>query len=417
MIPRHSLLFNTHEVLALGFRSPPAILDVEKAYARSLEAKAVLLFPSVRSGIRAAVEAVGGADADVVCPAYACKLVHQALSLTGASIRLVDAAPGSFLMPIDAVGAASRPNDVLVFCENYGIPYEVSEIDRICGVEHRLRLFDMAMSIPSAGRMQALRANDVALYSFGWSKPMYAGSGAIVCLQDSELAEQVRRKRDSRLITESWTHRLQSSVSLLWRSMLNERPLLDLAQWARLSGFAGRTRPRREPVDPLTAWSIRELSGALAPLPTGSGGLSGIPELPSVWTMPMAPLGLKLALHNLRKADIDAERRREQAQAYWDLLGNAGVPRGTTRNALPQSHFPLRVPASVRDGLYEFLLSRGIGPSTFSWFSPTLRSEAYPNAACAADELVALPMGSSIRMDQIPGVVAAVKDGLARIAA
>ena len=105
MIPRHSLPFHFRDALAVAFQSAPAVRDVENAYAEALNAGAVLLFPSVRAGIRAAVQAAGGPEAHVVGPAYTCRLVHQALSLTRARTTLVDAAPGSFLMSVEAVRA------------------------------------------------------------------------------------------------------------------------------------------------------------------------------------------------------------------------------------------------------------------------------------------------------------------------
>ena len=200
---------------------------------------------------------------------------------------------------------------------------------------------------------------------------------------------------------------------ILWRSMLNEPLLANLVQWARLSKSQRRVIAQREPVDPLSSWSAKQLSGILDGLPAPSRP----PPLPSEWTTPMGPLALNLALHNLPRSAADATRRRQQAEAYWDLFHSAGVPCATNRNALPQSHFPLLIPASSREEVCRFLLSRGIGTSVFSWFNPSMASDAYPNAIRAAAKIVALPMGSSVGIDQIPEIVAGVKDGLGRIAA
>jgi dTDP-4-amino-4,6-dideoxygalactose transaminase len=348
----------------------------------------------------------------VVAPAYTCYVVHQALSLSGAQVSYVDSAPGSFLMPLEAVRAASRPDATLVFCEMYGIPYDLDEIERTCGAGHRLRIFDMAMSIASPDRIRRLGAMDAALYSFGWAKPMYAGRGSIVCLQDATLAAEVRQIRDRWTMETPAMVRIRRQASILLNVMLNERLPFALAHEPHLYDLRNRMRRGHVSADHPPDVGRQQPSAVSTAEDTNEDVAHQTLQLSPEWTEPPTPLSRGLAMHNVRGLAADADLRREQAEMYWKRFEASGIGCGTGRDALPQSHFVLRLPATLRDAVCDFLMSRGIGTSTFSWFTPTLSRDSYPNAAQSAAELVALPLGPSLRKDEIGEVVRAVKDGV-----
>ena len=106
--------------------------DLEKAYAEALGVPAVILLPSVRAGIHMVIQAMNKPGMIVVGPAYTCHTVHEALALSGACTRLVDSAPGSFLMSPDAIYAATEPGCALVLSEVYGIPYDQEMLRNAC---------------------------------------------------------------------------------------------------------------------------------------------------------------------------------------------------------------------------------------------------------------------------------------------
>jgi hypothetical protein len=197
MIPRHLLPYSLAEFVSVGLApgSAPNAAEVEQAYARALGARDVLLFPSVRAAIYPDPGCLR-IDASVVSPAYTCDVVHHALTVARARTRFLDSAPGSFLMSPEAIGRALPRDGVLLLSEVYGIPYDLDELDTACEAGCRLRIFDLAMRIPSPERIRRLSTGDAALYSFGWGKPLYAGWGGIACFQDAELADQTRRTRD-----------------------------------------------------------------------------------------------------------------------------------------------------------------------------------------------------------------------------
>jgi dTDP-4-amino-4,6-dideoxygalactose transaminase len=126
----------------------------------------------------------------------------------------------------------------------------------------------------------------------------------------------------------------------------------------------------------------------------------------------MTALNRKLSLLNLRNSVQNAELRRSQAEIYSRSLVESGIVRGPGSNPLPQSHFPIRLPSAVRNPMCDYLRRRGIDTSTLFALPAGLGREHYPHAAGAADEVITLPMGPSITLDEVRMVSQSVKDGL-----
>ena len=407
MIPRHSLPFGIGTALAVLAAQAPAVQvsDLEKAYADALGLHSAILLPSVRAGIHMVIQSLNKPDMIVAGPAYTCHTVHEALALSGAHTQLVDSAPDSFLMPIEDIEILStiKPVCALVLSEVYGIPYDLKMLRNADKKGHRVSILDMAMCIPSQERMQQLEAMDVALFSFGWGKPMYAGWGGIACFQDLELAGKIREIRDRWTTPDSVGQRFQRDCSTFFRVVMNQRRLYGLSHEQHLYRlYKNIITSRNEQGFPPTTHG-----DALQPVP----GLS-LNALPSEWKRPMTPLNRKLALRNLRHSVQNAELRRSQAEIYSRSLVESGIVRGPGNNTLPQSHFPIRLPSAVRNTMCDYLRVRGIDTSTLFPLPAGLSQEHYPHAAEAADEVVTLPMGPTITLDEVRMVSQRVKDGL-----
>jgi hypothetical protein len=133
--------------LALARATAPTLAEVENAYGHVLGAPAVVLFPSARAAIHVVLRATLGMQAPVVCPAYTCDVVHQALDLLRARTHYVDTAAESFLMSPADIGSALEPESAVILSEIYGMPYDADAIDGVCPGGERLRIFDLAMCI------------------------------------------------------------------------------------------------------------------------------------------------------------------------------------------------------------------------------------------------------------------------------
>jgi dTDP-4-amino-4,6-dideoxygalactose transaminase len=450
MIPRHSLQFGVGKILSILISPTPTTdpSDIEKAYADTLGIPSVILLPSVRAGIHMAIQATGGPGMVVVGPAYTCETVHGALALSKARVRLIDSAPDAFLMSPGDIVAATEPGCALLLSEVYGIPYDPEIFQKVRGKALRVRIRDMAMSIPTAEKMRKLEAADVALFSFGWGKPMYAGWGGVACFQDLELAGRVREIRDRWSAPETFGLRFRHGGSILFRVWINQRlpyglsherhlyrfyrsltrsaalsPTFEGGDGKRRSGSTLSLRPELRPrgkprhlwwgVEGLTFLRSRQ---GHASTTRGSGAPFG-PDRAShalglEWTCPMTALNRKLALHNLRRSLESADLRRHQAEVYSKELVEPGILRGPGNKALPESHFPVRVPSAVRDTLCDDLRGRGIDTSVLFPFPVHLSRDGYPHAAEAADEVVALPLGPSLTPEEVRRISRCLKEGL-----
>jgi dTDP-4-amino-4,6-dideoxygalactose transaminase len=403
MIPRHSLPFGIAGILSFLFplSKDPHPRDLEKACEDALGVSDVILLPSVRAGILMTVRSVAQPGAAVVGPAYTCETVHQALALSGARTRLLDSGAGSFLMSPGDIGGASEPGWSLVLSELYGIPYDLAMVERACSQRPRLRILDLAMCIPSHERMQTLGAEDVALFSFGWGKPMYAGWGGIACIQDRGLAGVVRDMRDRWTRAESPGPALRRDASVLLRVLMNKRSIYGLSHERHLYRILKTFE---------TSESEGRASDASCTIPRSAPTRSG--ALPPEWTSPMTGLNRKLALLNLSRSRQDSDTRRDQAETYSRLLVESGVAKGQESGALPQSHFPLRLPSQIRDEMCDYLRGRGIDTGTLFPFPAGLRREQYPHTAEASAEVITLPLGPGITLKEVQKVSECVKDGL-----
>jgi len=408
MIPRHSLPFGIRKVLSVLVSATPdiSVPDLEKACADLLGVRAAILLPSVRAGIRMVVQAAGGPGMIVAGPAYTCDTVHQAMALSSAGVRLVDPAAGSFLMSPDAVYAASEPGCALVFSEVYGIPYGREMLRTASRKGPCVRILDMAMSVPVLERTRRLEARDVALFSFGWGKPLYAGWGGIACFQDLELAGRVRELRDRGTAPESTGLRFQRGCSTLLQVAMNQRRVYGLFHEQHIyRRFKNAASPRKERVPlPMTQGDV------LHPLPERSGR-----RLSPEWTRPMTALNRDLALHNLRNAVRNADLRRAQAAIYSQCLVEPGLVQGLGSETLPQSHFPIRLPSALRDAMCDYLRGRGIDTGTLFPLPAGLGRDQYPHAAGAADEVVTLPLGPGLTVEEVRMISRRVQEGLSSL--
>jgi dTDP-4-amino-4,6-dideoxygalactose transaminase len=324
------------------------------------------------------------------------------MALSGTQMRLVDSSPGAFLMPAEGISDAAEPDCALVLSELYGIPYDIEALRTASGKNPRVRILDLAMCIPSPERMKQLEAKDIALFSFGWGKPMYAGWGGIACFQNPEFAGKVREIRQRWNLGESLGLRIRHGFSALFHSAANQHNLYGLWHQRHLYRLHETLKSLRKRYGRLPA---REVCAPLASAPTAQ-------TLRPEWTRPMTPLNRKLAVHNLRNAPGNIAFRRRQAEIYYKLLVAPGIVRGPGNNSLPQSHFPIRIEPAVRDRMCDFLRGRGIDTGKLFPFPCGLTRSSYPHASGAADEVVTLPMGPSITLDEVKSVAECVKDGL-----
>jgi dTDP-4-amino-4,6-dideoxygalactose transaminase len=235
----------------------------------------------------------------------------------------------------------------------------------------------MAVTVPNRALLDRLADRDIALVSFGAGKCMTAGWGAIALTRDRDLASELRSLRDSTLEAETGRLRFTRSTRILVQTSMYSRPLYGPAR--RLhdvrSGFA---RP--------------------AALPKRNG-----PDGPSAgyWRLPSTRLDRNLIHHNLSGAATFESKRLADARRYrGNLAGSTSirVP-PCSENAL--SHFTVRVSGDRRNQIRSCLWKAGVDTGTYFAFPPFLSKDVYPNAHRLASEVLNLPLGEGIDVNDI----------------
>jgi dTDP-4-amino-4,6-dideoxygalactose transaminase len=291
-------------------------------------------------------------------------------------------------MDATMIAAACGPAACLIVSEMYGLRYSDAFFQATEALHSRIRILDMAMCVPDRRRTARMRPNDVALFSFGFGKPMCAGGGGVACFQDKGLAETVARMRDEMQVETSSSLRTNLKVlaSVAIRTRLLCRAALASQDW----------RHRRENVQRKKTTTTANVSTASRPRFVG-------PE----WTHTMTAVERRLARRNLQHANASAQLRQRQAETYVNTLHSLGVV-PELGDALPQSHFAIRVPSQVRDNVRARLRRDAIDAGDEFGLSGVLRRGGYPLAARAAAEVLTLPMGESVSTADVRRICSAL---------
>ena len=376
MIPRHRPPFGPLALLGLGVRSVFRSADVrnlEADYARMLNVPHAVWLPSARYGITRAIQLVTPQDGSVCCPVFNCGAVHHAVHETGRAVRFVDCQAGRFLMrgDLQADRIQCLPSSAIVLSEMFGHRFLPSDLQQPLIARAGLRIFDMAMAIPTAADMQRLTGSDLAVMSFGLGKSLYAGWGGMALTQCGDLADDLRRCRARDLRTFSRPARVRSFLSMLARTVAHEPYLYG---HLRRRNAAGRAH---------TSDTFDTASHE--------------------WHRPPTPQHLELAAANFAVVTRAADQRIRLADVYRHNLPPAVLnAESDERSDTALSHFSIRVPGHVRESVRTALWDHGTDAGTLFPFPHHLVSDAdYPNAATAAKEVLNLPLSCQLEVDDV----------------
>jgi dTDP-4-amino-4,6-dideoxygalactose transaminase len=390
LVPHYSTSFRATGMVAdlLSARNV-SVPELERRYAEALRAPEAVVIPSVRAAIRMLLQMV---PIDLaVGPACTCLVVHEAMELSGTRPKYLDPSADAFLIPAPSLKAAMTPGGAVVLSEMYGLPYSDALLDEIEALKPRLRILDAAMGLPDPERTARLRPFDVMLFSFGFGKAMCAGGGGIAILHDRDLAVGLRRERE----------RIKAHLTRGAQIRHNAGMLASVAM---------RTRLLAQPAQTIKAWRERRPAGASSGKAAPSMVHGATPE----WTHSMTGFERRLAARNLLNIASSAALRRRQAQRYIELLGTTGLLPNFS-GGMPQSHFPILVPADYRSQFRQHLRNRGFDTGNEFPFSGVLSRSAHPRAACISDRIVTLPLGEHISIDEVTRLCGAVSETIERM--
>ncbi|MCA9050392.1 MAG: DegT/DnrJ/EryC1/StrS family aminotransferase [Planctomycetaceae bacterium] len=404
MIPRHRPEFSLYELLRCGLSAALRHADAgdpETLWAERLGVQHAVWVPSGRYAVCRAVEYSLPADASVYCPAFTCRVVHEAIHHSGRRLRLIDSAPDSPLMDERLLNHTDTDHAV-VLSEVFGHRYKLPSIESPSNLplvhSARLRVLDMAMCLPEPADMQRLRDNDVAVLSFGLGKPLYAGGGGMVLTNDAGMADHLRscRRRDTRHANR--LQNLKQFAVLLARTAAHDPTVYGLC---RLMADRRTQKSDQSPVSGFT--------------PEDPHSPAVTEKTAAEWHGEQTRLSVELAILLAARYDRHRQTRLELAKVYRQQLSDISALCVSAALRLPPeeesalSHFCVRVRPELRNNLRSALLHAGVDTATLFSVSPFVSPTDCPNTVRLSQEIVGLPLSGNLTIADAERICRAVR--------
>ena len=208
MMPRFKPYFNSKEFwAALGF-SRGSIDRFEKAFAEKFECNYGTMFPYGRSGLYSILKSCRLKDSEIICPAYTCVVVPNAIVLSGNIPVFVDCEKGSFNMSCDSIDRSiTGKTRAIIVTHLFGYPMDVHRIGQaVKNAEQKYGnkiyiIQDVGHSFGTrwAGRL-VTGFGDAAIFSLGISKIINSISGGMVTTNDKEMYDGIKKYRDENFV-------------------------------------------------------------------------------------------------------------------------------------------------------------------------------------------------------------------------
>jgi len=192
LIPRLKPNYDiTDWLAALNIFQRNSIDSYEKEYAAKFENKFGVMYQHGRTGIYALLKIWGLNDDEVICPAYTCVVVPNAIVLSGNVPVFVDSASGSFNMDLDLLEKSiSDKTRAIIVTHLFGYPMDVIRIQEIVDnaelkYGHKIYVIqDVAHSYGARWNGELVtRFGDAAIFGSNISKVINSIFGGMVLTQ------------------------------------------------------------------------------------------------------------------------------------------------------------------------------------------------------------------------------------------
>jgi dTDP-4-amino-4,6-dideoxygalactose transaminase len=359
-------------VLASGWlNTGPKVAQFEKGIAAMVGVRYAVALNSATAGLQLALEALGcGPGREVVTTPFTFAATSAALIRAGAMPVFADIDPATLTIDPDEVARKITSRTACVLpVDVAGHPADYPELCDICDRKHVPLVADAAHSLgASVGRYSVDRLVDAAVHSFQATKNLTTADGGMVVTRHKIVAERVRLLSQHAMTANAY----QRSKSGKWAydvlapglkaNLTDVHAAIGLGQ---LAGFE-KSQQRREKIATQYCRNLADLSDFVA--------------------MPVVRNGYRHAWH-LFIVRLLLSRLRIRRARFIELMADAGIECGV--------HY---------QPLFEMSFYREIG------FTP----QYFPNAACAGQRVVSLPLYPGLTNLQVDLVSEAVRSIILR---
>jgi dTDP-4-amino-4,6-dideoxygalactose transaminase len=386
MIPRYEPPFSFLDLLKSTVRSS-SINTVELYFQERLEVPYAVLVPSGRAGICWALKAAIRPGSAVVAPAYTSPVVHEAILEAGASMRLLDCQPGSFLVAEEQYASAPSEVNAVILCELFGHTFDLPRVRHSLPSSVELCIVDMTMTVPTPRLMERLADRDVAIVSFGIGKSMYAGWGGMLLTQNSAIAKELRKQRSIAQAHPGKRVAFLNGKTFLIATIQSNRVVYSLAtrSFETFQSIRGKKESSEAKMAPPGAVRSAE------------------------WWQSPPSLNRALILCNIAKAETYHHLRCRNERLFRDAFSGL---RGLTLPPLSDgalSHFTILVPPSLRSPAQKALQRQGVGTWDHYPFPDYLDPALFPESFQTSGRILNLPIGNKVTTRQVQWIADRVK--------
>jgi perosamine synthetase len=387
--------FDWQELLAV-LRSGTGRSEFESALAARVGARYGIAFAYGRSGILAACRALGLAQAEVIMPAYTCRVVTEAVVASGNRPVFVDIDLADYNMDVRALkDALTSQTRAIIATHMFGYPADVKAIRATAGDDRILIIEDAALLGPvNSGPGADGRRGDITIFAFGHGKHLSTIQGGVVVTDSADLYEKLKAYRDREMNGLPWKVRARRLARLMNGYMMLNASLLEVLDRIHQTG------PMRRVSDQL--------------------GLTRV-AMPDDYDTALADFQGRMGLAQLRKFDAILAKRRAWAEFYdRELRDVPGISLPPIIAGATYAPYTLRVERRDEIGFSQQMHAQGAKVATsFDYVLPYMKPYrpyargAYPRAEQAAREVVNLPNYTGLSATGARHIVESIRRSLA----
>jgi perosamine synthetase len=308
LVPRVKVYYGKEELLSAVnlFSKEITREDFERAFAQKFKNKFALFFPYGRVALYSFFKAMKIKNKEIICPAFTCNTVAQAIVLSGNIPVFVDCEENSFNMDIFQIEKVISPRTAAVIAVHmFGYPLDVVTLSEI--VEYFQNKFgnkiyivqDVAQSFGATfkGHLPTL-FGDISIFGLGISKIINAIDGGMLTTNDEEIHSRTKEFFLSIAKECNWIRGLKKFIKFLSYFVLlreNFYWIVDLLE--KRGSLSSVQKYYREDVI----------------------------EFPNDWKTIPCNIQSRVGLVQLKKYDKIVELKRENAKHWMEITKNTDI--------------------------------------------------------------------------------------------
>lgn len=238
------------DVLRSGWLTTgPRCSDFERAFALRVGAAHAVSLASATAGLHLVLRALGiGPGDEVITPSLTWVSTPNLITLAGATPVFVDVDRDTLMVNADHIRAAITPRTRLILPVHFaGAPVDMEPLRALAAERGVALVEDAAHAIGTDLRGRPVGSSGTSLFSFHPIKNITTGEGGMLCTDDADLADRVRRLKFHGLGLDAFDRRMQGrspQAEVLEPgfkcNLTDMAAALGLAQLGRLDDFNTR---------------------------------------------------------------------------------------------------------------------------------------------------------------------------------